>query len=1761
MRTVVCPTRTALVLIAVLAVSAGARGQTFVGQSYTTRPATSAYAWSAAGNWSSGVAPTPGATTDLSFSSILDASYTAQNDIATPFLLRSVTVYSESMPSSDSNALTIAGPLQFAAAGATISDNGPRDVYFGTFNATAVSTVDLTGSTSIVSTIANAGSLRFYDQVTGSGSLTINKPSTNFTNGDVLLFHSASTPDNTFSGGVTLQAGILGIGKAFATGDTIENAQLGTGTLTIATTGTGLSATGELRGSTNNSTVPVLIPNLVTINAGATLTHRFGSTLVFASPISGAGGVSLGLPIATSTMVFEAANGYTGRTELTGETLTLRGTAGALTGSTQIELFRYGVLTLDSNAATVGAGNSAGNQATQNRIRDDAAILMHRAQFNLTANATANTTETLGTLTGDGWNLFQVTPQTNTGAALTVSNLVRANRGTFEVRGINLGGAAPGTANTANVILTQSNGAAPAAALVGGGGAAGSTNVSIIPFMTGSTAISGGTTLVTYDPTNGLRALNTTTEFAATPQLVPYAPGATNNVRVTSPVVIAGQPVTVNALVAASPTTTANSGVYGFGGLTGRVNVTSGAVETAFLAAGPQNYLNVAELNFGGQEAIITGNAFQGVINAAITNNTGLTVSGNGRTALMSPNSVINGPLTLNGGETSFSHSLAINSQTQLGGATSLTFNGGILNFASLATGSPDTLATPIVVNAAGASINAIPVGANNTASTSGVTLTGPITGAGPLNLNRCDPNTTGGNSSGVITLAGDASGYSGLMVLNGGMLQIDSAARLGTGPAFAMGQINLNQPATLRATATTAINKTVYMTGLDIFQVDASTTLTMSGVLTGSGALRKFGTGDMVLTAQNPYSGATTVGGAPNVPGFFFGSALNPSFAYTGGNLILRDQGTIPYSLSFTVAAGSSLVLDNTGSANLSNRINNTSVTLAGGTLLLKGATSSASTETAGPLTLPVNTGSIVEVQPGATQTASIFFSGPTNGGFVRSTVSGTNTVAGSTVTFRAPGLGGTAPGTGQINFIHNTATPTGPALTNGILGFAYGEDSATSAVGLVTVDTVPPTTTFPQYYRTRLLTAGEYTLNSFPDAGTVTTNHRQTAAAMPAGSPTVNSLFLDTGGSLTIAAGNTVTINSGTVLMAGGTSITGGNLAAATDQDLAIYVGSGTATFGSDLALTSSAGNARTFAKTGPGTLTITGPITGGSLPPGTIAVQRGTLQLGAGGSLPTSVALRIDTGATFDLNSIGSAVEVSQLSGLGNVTLGTNTATVFRVNAPSGANMIYGGTVSGTGTFEKAGAGALQLTPTANVAVPITLSGGTLQFGDFLSPSPVIPVVSGPAVSMGDGTTVVVTSVQDFQRALNVNVGSASATATLSSTAGLTTRFSGPISVAANKTLAVTTSAAGFYRFAGQISGAGAVTFNAGLDVIDGNNSYTGGTTIAGTTIGVGSDTAFGNSAGAVTVSSASSLFASAAAHSVANPVSLNADLTFGTPLPIYQGNNLTLSGGTTLGGTGTARTVTTTAAGRLSLANVGGSLGLTKAGGGTLELTGPNNNYAGATTVNGGTLLVNGTLTAGGGGVTINAGAFLGGAGTINQAVTVNAQGVVSPGNSPGPLTVNGNLTLSAASVYLWELGADTTTGPGSNWDQIRMTSGALSVLTGAQIVPAFVGTATQPNAADPFWLTAEQWNNVIDLSGTATNGGASTFTIDNSAWAAVGSFATLPATTGGGVALVWTPAAVPEPGSLVLVLAGAGLAAGARAFRRGARSVSASTDPT
>ena len=108
----------------------------------------------------------------------------------------------------------------------------------------------------------------------------------------------------------------------------------------------------------------------------------------------------------------------------------------------------------------------------------------------------------------------------------------------------------------------------------------------------------------------------------------------------------------------------------------------------------------------------------------------------------------------------------------------------------------------------------------------------------------------------------------------------------------------------------------------------------------------------------------------------------------------------------------------------------------------------------------------------------------------------------------------------------------------------------------------------------------------------------------------------------------------------------------------------------------------------------------------------------------------------------------------------------------------------------------------------------------------------------------------------------------------------------------------------------------------------------------------------------------------------------------------------------------------------IGSAAGAFGVTKAGRGTMTLTGTNT-YSGATTLNtdSGTLLVNGSVAAGS--VTVNPNSTLGGTGTINGTVTLATAGsnllvggILSPGtpsDDTGILTVNNTVTFNAGSA--------------------------------------------------------------------------------------------------------------------------------------------------
>lgn len=188
---------------------------------------------------------------------------------------------------------------------------------------------------------------------------------------------------------------------------------------------------------------------------------------------------------------------------------------------------------------------------------------------------------------------------------------------------------------------------------------------------------------------------------------------------------------------------------------------------------------------------------------------------------------------------------------------------------------------------------------------------------------------------------------------------------------------------------------------------------------------------------------------------------------------------------------------------------------------------------------------------------------------------------------------------------------------------------------------------------------------------------------------------------------------------------------------------------------------------------------------------------------------------------------------------------------------------------------------------------------------------------------------------------------------------------------------------------ISGAGQVTKSgAGTLTLTGTNSYSGGTTISAGTLQIGN----GGTAGAI-----------------AGNVLNNGTLAFN------RSDNISFAGA------------------------ISGSGNLTKFGAGTLTLTGTSS-YGGTTLVDAGSLIVNGSIATSSG-LTVEAGAIVGGSGTLPGTLV---RGTISPGNSPGTLTVNGNLLMGAGSVYRAEV-------QGAVADRITVT-GTASLAGTLRLVP-------------------------------------------------------------------------------------------------------------
>ena len=589
--------------------------------------------------------------------------------------------------------------------------------------------------------------------------------------------------------------------------------------------------------------------------------------------------------------------------------------------------------------------------------------------------------------------------------------------------------------------------------------------------------------------------------------------------------------------------------------------------------------------------------------------------------------------------------------------------------------------------------------------------------------------------------------------------------------------------------------------------------------------------------------------------------------------------------------------------------------------------------------------------------------------------------------------------------------------------------------------------------------------------------TGGSSTFSGVIAGGGTLGSMGLVVAGSgvQVLAGSNTyvggTTISSGTLQIGDGGasgSLSTGTAAAIIDNGTLVFNNSGTVTQGTNFSTAAITGSGRLIQQ-GPGrlVLTTTQAYTGGT------TVNGGTLQLNASSSFPANTLVTVNAGATLlgnaqdNLYATGCDLVINDgtyyqasaanRSSLNLATMTGGTITSGATSADANGNICINGTVTATSdsagnpalinatlvglnagaggsifnvtrgpgavdllitsniidtTFNpttplvKNGNGILVLAGSSNYSGGTTINGGTLQ------------MQNAAALGSATGNLAVNAGLLDLNgNSLSVNALSGSGSGTIDS-----------VNVGGALTLTVG-NGGGSGSFSGTIrntSGTLALVMaGAGVQVLAGANTYTGGTTVSAGTLQLGNGTINGSVLGNI-LDNAALAFGNGAAQTYSGVISGGGGLIEAGPGRLvltasetYLGPTTISAGTLQLGNGGASGSLSAGAAAAIldngtlafnlsgvvaqgtnfSSAAITGSGSLVQAGPGVLVLT-VTNGFTGGTTVNGGSLQLNvggatGTL-APGSLVTVNSGATLVGNATDplsygGNAVTLTIQG--------------------------------------------------------------------------------------------------------------------------------------------------------------------------
>ncbi len=973
----------------------------------------------------------------------------------------------------------------------------------------------------------------------------------------------------------------------------------------------------------------------------------------------------------------------------------------------------------------------------------------------------------------------------------------------------------------------------------------------------------------------------------------------------------------------------------------------------------------------------------------------------------------------------------------------------------------------------------------------------GALDGAGTVQLDRFTLSAGGNGAS--TGFAGPLQGSGGLVKQGGGQLTLSAAnpytgateVQAGTlvlGPAGTAGagsavtvaagaQLTLQSDQVFGALAgggTLALGSQALVVGGK--HLDTR----FDGLISGSGALTKAGTGTLTLGGANTYSGGTTVAAG--------GLVAAASSTGAAGALVAGPFGTGPVS----VAAGAAV--------DLAGRQVDNAWQLGGGTAL---GSSSGSAASAGAMTLAANStltvgGTQLSLGGAIDGPGSLTLQGP--GTLV---LAGDNTASGGTVVASGTlqlegGVNRTGSAAVQVDSaatldLRNGARLGVPLLLAGTLANSAGSATVSGPVTLGGDATVA------------VAGAGLALSGDLADAGGA-----RTLSKTGAGTLTLSGRHLGAG-DLLLQAGTLVAVggqalgDAGTLQMGNTSTLqlqaseTVGALAGAGTVQLAGF----TLSAGANGASTEYAGRLQGsggLTKQGGGTLTLAGA----SSYTGATTVQGGTLVLGPGSVV--NLASMVDLAAGTQL-LLQADQALGTLAGSGEVALGSFALSL----GGDGGSSRFDGRIRGSGSLGKAGTGTLTLGGANTYSGGTTVAAGTLVAG--LGSSGVAgALTAGPfgtgTVSVAAGAAVELAGLQ-VDNAWQLGGG----TALLSSSGSAAS--AGALTLLADSTLAVGGSQ---LRLSGALSGSGALTQQGpGTLVLAGSNTSTGGTTVAGGTLQLmgGSNRA---GLGPLQVAAGAVLDLQGGAQ-LTVPMTLSGTLRVAAGEPAATASGaLTLGGNATLQVDGAGLTLSG------NVADDGAARTLGKTGTGTLTLSGRNSS-AGGLDVQAGMLVAAGGQALGDAGtLQLAAGSTLqlqasetvgalDGAGTVQlDRFTLSAGGNGASTGFAGPLQGSGGLvkqgggqlTLSAANPYTGAtevqagtlvLGPAGTAGAGS---AVTVAAGAQLTLQSDQVFGALAGGGTLALGSQALVVGGKhldtRFDGLISGSGALTKAGTGTLTL-------------------------------------------------------------------